>query len=82
MRYYSGGPYRTVCECLEEIRTIDKTKNYSSLLSLVEEVQTLANRMEAKLYEVKDWERTSSYYKQLKKKIKQLEKEHNLDEED
>ncbi len=41
------GPNRYICTVFEEMRKLDANKNYSSLLSLIEEAQILANRMEA-----------------------------------
>lgn len=49
-------PHRYLCDVLEEIRKCNETRNYSYLLGLVEEAQTLANRMEAALGEKKDAE--------------------------
>ena len=43
------------------------------MIGLVEEAQTLANRMEAKLYDIKDFERLHDDIKDLKKKKKKLE---------
>lgn len=43
--------HRYVCSVLEEMRACDKNKNYSCLLSQIEEVQVLVNRMEASLSE-------------------------------
>lgn len=67
-------PNRYVCSVLEEIRECHKTRNYSYLLGLVEEVQTLVNRMEAALGDKRD----CSYYReqrsQLRDDIRKLEK--------
>jgi hypothetical protein len=49
------------------MRKLHKTRNYSALLGLVEEVQTLANRMEAALGEKKDY----AHWHDLVKKEKQ-----------
>jgi|TARA_B110000914_G_C15087588_1_gene275809 pyrimidine operon attenuation protein/uracil phosphoribosyltransferase len=62
-----------LCDVLHEMRECNKTLNFSYLLGLVEEVQTLANRMEAKLYDIKDFERLRDDIKDLKKKKKKLE---------
>jgi|TARA_B110000091_G_scaffold102367_1_gene111352 pyrimidine operon attenuation protein/uracil phosphoribosyltransferase len=64
---------RMLCDVLHEMRECNKTLNFSYLLGLVEEVQTLANRMEAKLYDIKDFERLRDDIKDLKKKKKKLE---------
>ncbi len=65
---YSNYPNRTICAVLDDIRALDKTKNYSALLSLVEEMQMMANRMEAALWDQKD-------ILQLREEISKLKKE-------
>ena len=65
--YY--GLNRTLCDVLDEMRKLDSTKNYSSMLSLIEEAQSMANRMENKLSSVKDLEYIE---RKLKKKSKEL----------
>ena len=62
-----------LCDVLHEMRECNKTLNFSYLIGLVEEAQTLANRMEAKLYDIKDFERLRDDIKDLKKKKKKLE---------
>ena len=62
-----------MCDVLEEMRGCTKTMNFSYLLGLIEEVQTLGNRMEAKLYDIKDYDRLYQDIKELKKKKKELE---------
>jgi len=66
---------RTMCEALEEMRNLDKTKNYSMLLSLVEEIQCMGNRMEAALSDKRDVERMREKRNELKKEIKELKKQ-------
>ena len=61
---------RYLCSVLEEMRECNKTLNFSYLLGLIEEAQTLGNRMEAKLYEIKDFERLHEDIRDLKKKKK------------
>ena len=65
---------RYLCDVLHEMRDCVKTLNFSYLLGLIEEAQTLANRMEARLYEMKDFDRLHEEIKVLKKKKKSLEK--------
>jgi cell shape-determining protein MreC len=48
---------------------------------MIEEAQTLANRMEERLYEMKDFERLHEEIRALKKKKKKLEKEVEVLEE-
>ena len=64
---------RYLCSVLDEMRECTKTLNFSYLLGLIEEAQTLGNRMEAKLYEIKDFERLHEDIRDLKKKKKKLE---------
>jgi hypothetical protein len=62
-----------MCDVLEEMRECTKTLNFSYLLGLIEEAQSLGNRMEAKLYDIKDYERLHDDIKDLQKKKKKLE---------
>lgn len=71
-------PNRTLCDALTEIRKCVKTGNYSYLPGLVEEIQSMANRMEAALWDQKTFEREKKDYKKLKKKVAELEEK--LDE--
>jgi len=69
---------RMLCDVLEEMRGCAKTLNFSYLLGLIEEVQTLGNRMEAKLYDIKDFERLHENIKDLEKKKKKLKEDVEL----
>lgn len=69
---------RTLCDTLEEMRKCHKTANFSYLPGLIEEAQTMANRMEAALWDQKSFLYEQERYKKLKKKNKELEKK--LDE--
>ena len=72
LNYYSIN--RTFCDVLAELRKCDDTKNYAVLLSLVEELQTYGNRMEASLYDVKDLKNLNADITKLKKdRIKLIE---------
>ena len=66
-------PNRYLCSVLDEMRECTKTLNFSYLLGLIEETQTLGSRMEAKLYDIKDFERLRDNIKELKKEKKKLE---------
>ena len=66
-------PNRLLCAVLEEMRDCAKTLNFSYLSGLIEEAQSLGNRMEAHLYEIKDYNRLHKDIKALKKKKKKLE---------
>ena len=48
------GLNRYICDVLEEMRTSVKTLNFAMIPSLIEEVQTMANRMEMALSDMKD----------------------------
>jgi uncharacterized protein YlxW (UPF0749 family) len=67
--------HRYLCTVLDEMRECIKTVNFSYLLGLIEEAQILANRMEARLFEMKDYERLHNDVRDLKKKKKKLEEE-------
>jgi len=78
MRY--NWPVRTICQVLEEMRaslnTLDKysfRQNKSILLSLVEEIQTLGNRMEAGLEYGRDLDKLHKERKKLQKEVESLE---------
>ena len=57
---------RTVCDVLREMRSANETRNYSYLLGLIEEIQTMVNRMEAALWNQKDIEQLREEHKPLK----------------
>jgi hypothetical protein len=65
-------PNRTLCEVLEEMRKLNKTRNYASLASLIEEVQSLGNRMEAGLNDIADARSYVSSIKEIKKESRKL----------
>lgn len=66
---------RTLCDVLAEMRTLNKTRNYSYLESLIEEAQSMGNRMEAGLGDKKNLDLLQQQIKDLKKEKKSLEKE-------
>jgi len=68
--YY--GLNRTMCDVLEEMRKLDSTKNYGSLLSLIEEIQSMGNRMEAALSDAGDLRDIKAEIKSQKKKLKKI----------
>ena len=72
---------RYLCDVLDEMRKCVKTLNFSYLLGLIEEVQTLGSRMESKLFDIKDFDRLHEEIRDLKKKKKKLEKEVGVLEE-
>ena len=56
------------------MRTTTKTMNFSILLSLIEEAQTMANRMEMRLEDQKDYERLKTDIREKKEELKKLNK--------
>jgi len=64
---------RYLCDVLGEMRECVKTLNFSYLMGLIEEAQTLGSRMEARLFEIKDFEHLHKDIRDLKKKKKKLE---------
>tara|TARA_B110000046_G_C12888883_1_gene353459 strand:+ start:465 stop:659 length:195 start_codon:yes stop_codon:yes gene_type:complete len=58
---------------LDEMRDCVKTSNFSYLSGLIEEAQSLANRMESRLYEIRDFERLHEDIRKLKAEKKKLE---------
>lgn len=71
----SYGANRVVCNVLEEMRACVKTANYSYLPGLIEEVQTMVNRMEAALGDAQDVRNMQEERAKLKQEIKELRKE-------
>lgn len=65
-------PNRTICSVLEEMRNCCKTSNFSYLPGLIEECQSLANRMESALWDQKDIKYYREEKKELKEEIKKL----------
>ena len=74
-RYWSYGPNRYICDVLGEMRKMHETRNYAGLLSLIEEAQTLANRMEAALHDHGDYESMLERKAELKQELKEMQKE-------
>ncbi len=70
----SYGLNRFVCDVLTEMRTCMETRNFSILPSLIEEVQTMVNRMEMALADMKDLERLKKEIVYKKEELKKLEK--------
>lgn len=71
---YFYGLNRSICAVFEEMRKAVKTLNFSYMLSLIEEAQSMANRMEAALADAKDIETMKDEKRELKKQIKALRK--------
>ena len=65
---------RYVCDDLEEMRTSVKTLNFAMIPSLSEEVQTMANRMEMALEDMKDLKSLKNEIHEKKEELKILKK--------
>ncbi len=80
MRYY--GLNRTLCDVLRDMRELLKTEQDSPrsmmTLSLIEEAQVMANRMEAALSDIHDIEYMQADLKKIKKELKALKKEKEI----
>jgi hypothetical protein len=68
-------PNRTLCDVLEEMRKSYETRNFSYLPGLLEEAQSLGNRMESALWDQKDIKRLKEKKKELKEEIEELKEE-------
>ena len=65
---------RTVCDVLKEMRGACESANYSYMPGLIEELQSLGNKMEAALAEVSDFKGFMIKKSEMKKELKELEK--------
>lgn len=68
-------PNRTLCGVLDEMRKLNETRNYAPLLSLIEELQVMGNRMEAGLSDLKDHKSLLEDISKLKRELKDLRKQ-------
>ena len=68
------GLNRYVCEVLDEMRTCTKTLNFALIPSLIEEVQTMVNRMEMALSDMKDLQLLKDDIVEKKEELAKLEK--------
>ena len=66
---------RTICDVFSEMRSCNETKNYSYLLGLIEEAQSMANKMESKIDLINDFEALKDKYKELEEQKNELKKE-------
>jgi len=62
--YWQAGG-RVICTVLQEMRDCVKTLNFASMPGLIEEAQSMANRMESALDRNKDWKLLRSDLKKL-----------------
>ena len=73
MSFYWGD--RTMCDVLEEMRTASKTKNFSYIDGLIEELQSMGNRMEAGLERYGNLEEAEIEVLKVRAELKQLQRE-------
>ena len=73
MHYY--GPNRFICSVLEEMRQCYETRNFSYLPGLIEEAQSLVNRMESALHDQQDVENLQEQLSEFRKDHKRLSDE-------
>ncbi len=66
-------PNRTLCNVLDEMRKANKTRNYSSLLGLIEEAQSMGNRMESVLFDKVDVVTYTDKRRRLKHQLQKAE---------
>ena len=74
-RFYGFGLNRTMCDVLKEMRSVNESAERTPvlMLSLIEEMQIMGNRMEAGLHMQKDIKDAHKYIKDIKAEIKSLE---------
>lgn len=68
-------PNRFVCDVLSEMRECVKTLRFDRFSGLIEEAQTMVNRMEAALHDQNDLNWARDELHDLKKKKKKLKEE-------
>jgi len=73
-----GFPNRTMCDVLEEMRKCYECRNFSPILGLIEEVQIMGSRMEAKLEDQKDLRDIRDRTKEAREELKTLKNELKL----
>jgi predicted nuclease with TOPRIM domain len=66
---------RTLCSVLQEMRKAYDSRNFSYLLGLIEEAQSMGNRMEAAFEDVKDVNRLYEQRKKLHAEVSKLKNE-------
>ena len=68
---------RTICDVLEDMRKCYESRNFASLLGLIEEAQYMANRMESGLNDKADIKEINEEWHRKRKAIKELRKEYD-----
>jgi len=67
-------PNRTICAVLDEMRVALKNLNFSYMLGLIDEAQSLANKMEAAIWdqrEIKDLRKEIRKLREIKTKLEE-----------
>ena len=65
---------RYFCSVIDEMRACYKTRNFSIIMGLLEELQSIGNRMEAKCGDINDRNIYLDEVKNLKMEIKDLKR--------
>lgn len=68
-------PNRYICDVIREVRTAIEVGRIDMVLGLVEEIQVLANRMEAKLADYDDMGYDLERGRDFKKKLRRMRDE-------
>ena len=66
---------RTICSVLEEMRACYKTRNFAGLMGMIEEAQSMGNRMESALLDQKDLQSARKKLKDVKEEYKKVKEE-------
>lgn len=75
---YGSFPSRTFCQVLDEMRACYKTCNFGAMPGLIEELQTIGNRMEAHLDTKKDYFRLRDDIREAREELHKLRNETKL----
>jgi predicted RNase H-like nuclease (RuvC/YqgF family) len=70
-------PNRFYCTVIDEMRACYKTRNFSIIMGLLEELQSIGNRMEAKCGDISEYNSYLDQVKELKREIKELKRKRN-----
>jgi predicted nuclease with TOPRIM domain len=68
-------PNRTLCDVLAEMRTCYETRNFSYFLGLIEEAQHMGNRMEAGLWDQRDYRQANAELEKVRDALKKRQGE-------
>lgn len=77
MSYYSY-PNRTYCDILKEMRECYKTCNFGAMPGLIEELQIIGNRMEARLDAQRDYFQIRDDMREAREELTNLKNELKL----